>query len=135
MYIFTLVGDVYKSIEKLRLQRGEYKLAMLFNTQLDLSSNWNLIVSADWTDRLGIAESTKAIVEAIYEDLQLENRPALSRVTVLKTTDPFVRDMVQFMGSLYPILPRQGGVPVSQITAGGIEGAGFVFYSQPAVPA
>lgn len=135
MYNFTLVGEAYKSIERLRLQRGEYKLAMLHNSQLDLSSNWNLIISADWTDRLGTAEATRVIVDALYENVHVENRGALSRVTVLRTTDPFVRDMTQFVSQLYPVLPRQGGVPVSQVTADGVAGAGYVFYSQPEVPA
>ena len=46
MYIFTLVGDVYKVVEKLRVQFGDFKLAMLYNSALDVPSNWNLIVSS-----------------------------------------------------------------------------------------
>jgi hypothetical protein len=37
---------------------------------------------------------------------------------------------------LYHVSSHQGGLPLSQVIAGGItEGAGFVFYSQPEVPA
>ena len=135
MYIFTLVADVHKAVEKLRLQRGEYKLAMLFNSALDLTSNWNLIVSSDWTDSVGIAEATRLIAQELHTSVGLENRPSVSRVTVLKTADPFVRDMTQFMAKSYPVLPRKGGVPLSYLTAAGVTGAGFVFYSQPEVPA
>jgi len=132
MYIFTLVGDVTKVVEKLRTQFGEFKLAMLYNSALDVSSNWNLIVSSDWTDRMGIPEATKVIAREIHQTLSLKNRVAVTRITVLKTTDPFVRDMLH----LYPVLTREGGVPLSQITAGGVtDGAGFVFYSQPEIPA
>jgi len=132
MYIFTLVGDVYKVVEKLRVQFGDFKLAMLYNSALDVPSNWNLIVSSDWTDRMGIPEATKVIARELHQSLGLANRSAISRVTVLKTVDPFVRDMTR----LYPVLTREGGIPLSQVTAGGVtDGAGFVFYSQPEIPA
>jgi hypothetical protein len=131
MYIFTLVGDVKKVVEVLRNRHGEYKLAMLYNSDLDAATNWNLIVSSEWTDQLGIPEATRVIARALHESLGLENKAAISRVTVLKTGDPFVRDMTR----LYPVLSREGGIPLSQVTAGDItDGAGFVFYSQPEIP-
>jgi hypothetical protein len=131
MYIFTLVTDVRKVIEGLRVNRGEFKLAMLYNLDLDANTNWNLIVSSDWTDALGIPESTRVIARALHERLGLENKAAISRVTVLRTSDPFVKDMTR----LYPLMGPGGGVPLKQVTAGGItEGAGFVFYSQPEIP-
>jgi hypothetical protein len=125
MYIVTLVGDVQKVVEKLRAQFGDFKLAMLYNSALDVSSNWNLIVSADWTDRLGIPEATRVVARELHQNLSLTNRIAVSRITVLKTTDPFVRDMTR----LYPMVTREGGIPLSQVTAGGVtDGAGFVFF-------
>jgi hypothetical protein len=132
MYIFTLVEDVKKVVELLRTEHGEFKLAMLYNSDLSATSNWNFIVSADWTDEMGIAEATKVIAHALHESLNLSNRIAVSRITVLKTDDPFVRDMTR----LYPVPGGQGGIPLSQVTAGGItDGAGFVFHSQPEIPA
>jgi hypothetical protein len=132
MYIFTLVGDVKKVIEILRHRYGDYKLAMLFNSDLDAPTNWNLIVSSEWTDDLGVSEAIKIIARTLHESLGLENKGAISRITVLKTNDPFVRDMTH----IYPVPGGQGGIPLSQVTAGGItEGAGFVFYSQPEIPA
>lgn len=131
MYIFSLVADVRKVVEGLRATRGEFKLAMLYNLDLDASTNWNLIISSDWTDALGTPEATKVIARELHQRLGLENKAAISRVTVLKTTDPFVRDMAR----LYPMLSPGGGIPLKQVTAGGItEGAGFVFYSQPEIP-
>jgi hypothetical protein len=132
MYIFTLVEDVKKVVELLRTEHGEFKLAMLYNSDLSATSNWNFIVSADWTDEMGIAEATKVIAHALHESLNLSNRIAVSRITVLKTDDAFVRDMTR----LYPVPGGQGGIPLSQVTAGGItDGAGFVFHSQPEIPA
>jgi len=122
MYIYTLVGDVYKVVEKLRIQHGEFTLAMLYNSALDVPSNWNLIVSSDWTDRLGIGEATRLIAHELHLSLGLENRVAISRVTVLKTIDRFVQDMTHF----YSSVSRRGGDPITQLTAGGVTGAGFL---------
>lgn len=122
MYIFTLVEGVEKVIDTLREQRGEFRLAMLYNSSLDASSGWNLIVSP-WTDQMGIGQATRLIATALHDSLDSENRKAISRITVLETSDPFVRDM----NRLYPA----SHVPLVQITAGHItEGSGFVLYSQ-----
>jgi hypothetical protein len=133
MRVFTLVTDVSKVVEVLRSQYGQYKLAMLYNSAaLDVPTNWNLIVSSGWTDDLGIAEATRRIARELHLKLGLENRSAVSRVTVLRTNDPFVRDMTH----LYPVSGHPGGLPLSQVVAGGVtEGVGFLFYSQPEVPA
>lgn len=131
MYIFTLVADVRRVIEGLRANRGEFKLAMLYNLDLDAATNWNLIVSSDWSDALGVSEATRIVARSLHERLGLENRASISRVTVLKTSDPFVKDMAR----LYPITSPGGGVPLRQVTAGGItEGSGFVFYAHPEIP-
>lgn len=127
MYIFTLVDDVQKILESLRQQHGEFSLAMLYNNgPLQADSSWNLIVSAPWTDNIGTAEATRMIARALNEGLGLENQHAISRVTVLKTSDPFVRDMTK----LYPVTTPS---PVHQVTAGQVtEGSGFIFYSRKA---
>ena len=126
MYIFTLVTDVEKVVESLRAQRGDFTLAMLYNNALEAESSWNLIVSALWTDKLGAVEATRVIAQALNQGLGLENQRAISRVTVLKTSDSFVQDMV----GLYPVTPGSR-VPVAQLTAGQVtEGSGFILYSQ-----
>lgn len=128
MYIFTLVDDVRKVVEVLRERYGEYKLAMLYNSDFDADTNWNFMVSAPWTDRMGRPEAIRVIARALHDVLGFENKSAISRITVLKTIDPFVRDMTR----LYPVRGPGGGVPISQVTAGDVtEGGGFVFYSLP----
>jgi hypothetical protein len=130
LYIHTLVDEVRKVLLLLRAARGEYKLAMLFNSDLDASTNWNLIVSAEWADELGTMSATRIIARELHRGLGLENKGAISRVTVLKIDDAFVRDMVR----LYPTPGHGGGIPLRQVTAGGVtEGAAFVFYSQPEI--
>jgi hypothetical protein len=126
MYIFTLVSDVRKVIERLRKQRGEFYLAMLYNNALEAESGWNLIISAPWTDEAGTASAIHTIARALNEGLGGENRNSISRITVLNTSDPFVRDMT----SLYRVADPEG-IPVRQVTAGRVtDGSGFIFYSQ-----
>jgi hypothetical protein len=127
MHISTLVDDVQKVVEGLREKHGEFTLAMLYNKgSLTSSISWNLIVAAPWTDAMGQAETTHLIAHALHDELDPDNWPAISRVTVLKTSDPFVRDMTY----LYPVA-SPGGVPVGRVTAGDVdEGSGFIFYSK-----
>jgi hypothetical protein len=125
VYIFTLVGDVEKVLEKLRLQHGDFALAMLFNSALNVESSWNLIVAAQWMDRMRRIDATRLVAQALHQDLGLENKVAISRVTVLQTDDPFVREMTK----LYPVTTPS---PIQNFAAGELEGSGFVFYSQAA---
>ena len=128
MYLFTLVDKIRTMIEELRHERGDYKLVMLYNQTLDASTSWNMIVSSDWTDAMGIDEATKFLAAKLFEYLCPDERAGVSRITVLKTADPFVLDMTR----LYQV--NGAGVPLQQVTAGGVtEGAGFVFYSRPEV--
>ena len=128
MYIGTLVDSVHKVVEKLRSQRGEFTLAMLYNSGgLNSTSSWNLIVSSPWTDEVDKFDATHLIAQALHDGLDSEHQIAISRVTVLRTDDPFVRDM----NFLYPVPLGSKGLPVALVTAGDIsEGGGFVLYSR-----
>jgi hypothetical protein len=127
MHISALVDDVQKVVEGLREKHGEFTLAMLYNAgSLSSSSNWNLIVSAPWTDAMGTYDATHLIARTLHDEMDPTNQPAISRVTVLNTRDPFIRDMTL----LYPEA-SPGGVPVGRVTAGDVdEGSGFIFYSK-----
>ncbi len=100
---------------------------MLYNPGgLQADSSWNLIVSAPWTDQMGFAEATRLIAHVLSKDLEFQDKRSISRVTVLKTTDPFVEDMTR-------LYPHVGAVPIplNRLSAGSItEGSGFVLYSQ-----
>lgn len=127
MYIFTLVTDIEGVIETLRAERGEFTLAMLYNSSLEAELGWNLIVSAPWLDQMSLPIGTRLIANALNQNLGLENRSSVSRVTVLKTSEPFVRDMT----NLYSV-PRGSRIPINQLTAGELSGSGFILYSQAA---
>jgi len=127
MYIFTLVTDIEKVIEKLRAEHGEFTLAMLYNSSLEAELGWNLIVSAPWLDQMSLAAGTRLIANALNQNLGLENQTSISRVTVLKTSEPFVRDIT----NLYPV-STGSRIPINQLTAGDLSGSGFILYSQKA---
>jgi hypothetical protein len=131
MHISTLADDVLKVVDSLRENHGEFALAMLYNrSSLTSPNNWNLIVSAPWTDAMGKYDTTHLIAHTLHDALDPENQPAISRVTVLSASDPFVRDMTY----LYPVA-SPGGVPVGRVTAGDVdEGSGFIFYSKKDSP-
>lgn len=130
MHISTLVDDVQKVVESLRAEHGDFTLAMLYNPAvLNASFSWNLIVAAAWTDSMGRVAAITLIAQKLHDLLEAENRSAISRVTVLATTDPFVHDMT----FLYPVATPGAGVPINQVVAGDVsEGSGFIFYSRAA---
>lgn len=126
MYIATLVDDVQKVVERLREERGTLVLAMLYAREQG-DTGWNFIVSSRWADELGRAEATGVVTRALSEGLGLENKPAISRVTILPTKDPFVREITSF----YQIASPGAGQWVRNTSAAGITiGTGFIFFSQ-----
>ncbi|HKV48488.1 MAG TPA: hypothetical protein VJN69_10390 [Candidatus Acidoferrales bacterium] len=128
MYSKTLVEDVAIVVDLLRQQNGELSLAMLYNEgPLQTRSNWNLIVSASWIDSVGTAEATRRIAKLLGEMLDAQSKLAISRITALKTSDPFVQDMTR----LYQV-SGPTAFPLATVTAGSIdEGSAFVLYSAP----
>jgi hypothetical protein len=130
MYIFPLVDEVKKVVESLRGEYGKFSLALLYNDSLESESGWNLIVSAKWTDQLGRAVTTRVVAKRLHDFLNSHNRKAISRITVLKTSDIFVRQMVGLYP--YPTEGPGGGIPITSLTAAYRDGAGFLFYAQKA---
>jgi hypothetical protein len=128
MYIATLVDDITKVLEHLRSERGDFVLAMLYSRTEDADGNWNLIISAPWVDELGKVRATDVVAKALTDGLGFENKPAISRITALPTTDPFVRQVVFYAGSVS--LPHR--MPIRNLTFADVPvGSGVVFYSQP----
>jgi hypothetical protein len=126
--IWTTSGDVQKVLEALRIQHGDFRLAMLYNEDGVSSSGWNLIIASQWADALGKAAATGVVVNALSEGLGFENKHAISRVTVLPTTDPFVREVT----STYQIASPGASQWITNASVAGVPmGAYFVFYSRP----
>lgn len=127
MYISTLVDDVQKVVEELRAEHGEFVLAMLYARNESADSGWNLIVSARWTDQIDTSEATRLVIQALSNGLGFENKRSISRVTVLPTSDSFVREIVSF----YQVASPGAGQWIRNISVDGVPiGNGFLFYSR-----
>lgn len=128
MVVFTLVTDIEKVIERLRAARGDFALAMLYNRTLEAGLGWNLIVSAYWLDQMSLAEGTRLIANTLNQSVGGENQRSISRVTVLKTSDPFVQEMT----NLYPVAIGSR-LPINPLPVGEMFGSGLILFSQKAV--
>lgn len=127
MVVKTLVSDVRKILDRIRDARGPFVLAMLYNRAEEANTGWNLIVAAPWADELGVADSTETIVRELSLKLGLENKTAISRVTVLKTDDSFV----QAMNDYFSLMPPQGIQSVRNVVVDGVPiGSGYIFFSE-----
>jgi hypothetical protein len=128
MYIATLVDDIARVIDRLREERGDFFLAMLYSRDEDADGNWNLIVSAPWVNELGKIEATSVVARALSEGLGFENKSSITRITALPTTDPFVQQVTFYAGGVS--LPHS--VPVRNLSFAGVPiGSGVVFFSRP----
>jgi hypothetical protein len=124
MHFSALVADVQKVLLTLRVEHGEFKLAMLFNVDSSSKTGWNVIISSDWTDQMGVAQATHMIALLMHDGLSLENKSALGRVTVLKTDDPFVDEM----RNMFAEIDDMRGFPLRTVNADGVQGGAFIFY-------
>lgn len=126
-YIETTVSDVHKVLELLQLQHGKFALAMLYSRDEPSETGWNLIIAAPWADHLSRADATGVVVDALSAHLGMENKHAISRVTILPVGDDFVREMTSF----FQVASPGAAHPVHNVSAAGVPiGAGYVFYSQ-----
>jgi hypothetical protein len=118
--------ELQRVVQRLIVERGELVLAMFYKDDAS-EPGWNLIVSGPWTDRLGRAEAIGVVVQTLSEELSPENKQIISRVTVLATKDPFVREIT----SVYQVASPGAELWVTNISAAGIPiGVGYIFRSR-----
>lgn len=124
--IDTLADDVQSAIDSLRVQRGEFSLAMLYNDGL-ATTGWNVIIAAPWADKLGRAEGIRVVTRSLSEHLGLENKQAVSRITVLPTKDAFVEAIT----SVYQVNSPGARQWIQNAVAAGIPiGVAYILYSR-----
>ncbi len=125
VYIDTLRPDVQRAVQKLLTDHGRPVLAMLYRQNDE--TGWNFIVSASWTDRMGRAASIGVVTRALSEQLGFESKQLISRVTVLPTNDPFVREIT----SIYQVASPGAEQFITNTSAAGIPiGIGYILFSQ-----
>lgn len=88
-----LVNQLRTLLKKLSRKRGPVALFMLSTLGPGFEQPWHLIVSAKGLDKLSRSEAIKEMTKLIREHGDESFWRPLSRVTVLKIRDPFVRSV------------------------------------------
>ena len=124
----TFRPDLQRVLHRFLERHGRTSLVMLYKRGDDASeSGWNLIVAGPWADKLGRVQATELVAHTLSDELSLENKRIISRITVLPTNDPFVQEIT----SLYQVASPGTEQWVTNISAAGIPiGVGYIFYSQ-----
>ncbi|RKZ52011.1 MAG: hypothetical protein DRR16_09170 [Candidatus Parabeggiatoa sp. nov. 3] len=89
-----LVKECRHTIKKLKQEKGPISLFMLKALEYDVT-DWNLIVSAPAYDNLRLKTALIDLVTILNQHLSRAIRRKIIRSTVLKTTDPFVKEINQ----------------------------------------
>ncbi len=89
-----LVKECRHTIKKLKQEKGPISLFMLKVLEYDVT-DWNLIVSAPAYDNLRLKTALIDLVTILNQHLSRAIRRKIIRSTVLKTTDPFVKEINQ----------------------------------------
>ncbi|SRR5712692_10419578 len=127
----TLVEEVRAVLDEIRLQKGDFVIAMLYSSSEE-GDNWNVIVSAPWADEMRWGDAVGFLIGELGKSLSKKNIPFISRVTVLDPQDPFV------LGITSEFSTRSPGttINISNSSFGGVRvPRGVLFYSQKPVAA
>lgn len=90
-----LVKELRSALDSLRKSRGPIALFMLSASEIHASTAQNLIVSARGYDKFHIKKSLVDLINLLKSKLSEVSLRKLSRLTVLKTQDPFVKAINQ----------------------------------------
>jgi hypothetical protein len=86
-----LVNQLRDLIEQLQSQQGHLALCMLLGHSFGSNASWNLVVSAEGYNQLSKKNALEHLVSLLRHHLTDDTLPFIERVTILKTTDPFVK--------------------------------------------
>ena len=87
-----LVNELRHILTLLQQEHGHMILCMLKAVEAEMN-DWNLIVSTQVYDDLSTKEALSQLVNLTNTHLSPEIRKHILRFTILKTSDPFVREM------------------------------------------
>ncbi len=88
----ALVDQVKAAVDAFRQMHGPVALAMLEGTS-ETDKSWNLVFAAPALDGLSAKEGVDEVIKVVRGALPRGSWPAISRVTVLRSTDALVDAM------------------------------------------
>lgn len=86
----VLVAELQKLVKRFEKREGPVALFMLLAPDVETENAWNLIVSARGLDKKSRASGVKRLTEWLRREVDQSQWSKISRVTVLRTDDPFV---------------------------------------------
>ncbi|RKZ91302.1 MAG: hypothetical protein DRR19_07625 [Candidatus Parabeggiatoa sp. nov. 1] len=89
-----LVKEFRHTLKGLKQEKGPVSLFMLKALDYDIT-DWNLIVSAPAYDNLTLKTALIDLITILNNHLSQAIRRKIIRSTILKTTDPFVKEINQ----------------------------------------
>lgn len=91
----TLVKSLRRTAARLERSHGPVALMLLIAPDEETIDSWNVLVSAHGLDALSLGEAIRQVSETLRKTVNKSLWPAISRVSVLRTDDPFVRTFTQ----------------------------------------
>lgn len=111
----VLVKEFEKTAAQMEKWYGPVALMLLVAPDEESSDSWNVIVSARGLDRKAYGEAVRLFTETVRKTLPRSLWPAVTRVTVLRSSDPFVQTFIQ----RYPAL--HSGSTLQAVSVSGID--------------
>ncbi len=88
----TLVEKIHESIRALEQEGRKISLAMLVPSDPgEIEKKYSLFLSAPWLDEKSPREAIAEVTAQLREDLEDQERLAIRRITVVRSTDDLVK--------------------------------------------
>lgn len=99
--------EVVGAIRRISQRQGDFTLVMLLPSSAHDSAEWNAVVSATWLDSLNLRLAVKTMLDDLKSHLPEWGFSKIQRVSILRTTEPFVRevtaDLSVRLGTVYRV--------------------------------
>ena len=102
----AFVEQIIAALKKLTVEQGEFTLAMIVPSETGLRDRWNLVLSAKWIDDNGLQAVIPTITASLQKQLSKTNASKIELVSVLPTTHPLVKDLMDLdiaVGTAYEV--------------------------------
>jgi hypothetical protein len=115
-------------------EKGKFYLAMLMQSTPDIPDRWTLAVSAPWIDQTSQRSVVSYLSSYLKQYLDKNALSAIDRISVLRSTDPIVRTVLELTHDFLDAKPSLSGseFPVRNWVLEGLTiPQGFIFVADP----
>lgn len=90
-------------LDRVAVDKGRLRLAMLAQSSTDLPGRWSLVVTAPWMDEEGPRAAINELTARLLERLDKKELSAVDRVSVLSMGDPLVQRIIELLNDFLGI--------------------------------